>query len=154
MDNGRQADCTQPKEVMADQNLPDAHPAFSSHFSAPIYGDPAGEFAPFGTDEGWDMLHSVAQDRDQLPDSATVTDVLALAGFPDAGGWDENPSGEEWYEDAILVAASAFTLLRLTGQIDDTGRQQALEALDILIDFFGDQPDLQQQRTDLDSWTG
>jgi uncharacterized protein YfeS len=77
-----------------------------------------------------------------------------LAGSPGAGGWDENPSGEEWYEDATLVAASAFTLLRLTGQIDDTGRQQALEALDILIDFFGDQPDLQQQRTDLDSWTG
>jgi hypothetical protein len=154
MDNGRQADCTQPKEVMADQNLPDAHPAFSNHFSAPIYEDAAGEFAPFGTDEGWDTLHSVAQNRDQLPDNATVRDVLALAGFPDAGGWDERPNGEEWYEDATMIAASAFSLLRLTGQIDDTGRHQALEALDILIDFFGDQPELQQQRVDLDSWTG
>jgi hypothetical protein len=47
-----------------------------------------------------------------------------------------------------------FPHFRLTGQIDDTGRHQALEALDILIDFFGDQPELQQQRTDLDSWTG
>jgi uncharacterized protein YfeS len=139
---------------MDDQNLPNAHPAFSSHFSAPIYEDPAGEFAPFGTDQGWDILHSVAQNGDQLPNNATVEDVLALAGFPEAGGWDDNPSGEEWYEDATMVAASAFTLLRLTGQIDDTGRQQALEALAILIDFFGDQPELQQQRTDLDSWTG
>jgi uncharacterized protein YfeS len=90
---------------MADQNFPDAHPAFSSHFSAPIYEDPAGEFAPFGTDEGWDMLHSVAQRRDQLPNNATVKDVLALADFPDAVEWDENPSGEEWYEDATVIAA-------------------------------------------------
>lgn len=139
---------------MADQNLPDAHPAFSSHFSAAIYEDPAGEFAPFGTDEGWEMLHSVAQHRDQLPNNATVKDILALAGFPYAGGGDEHPSGEEWYEDATVIVASAFTLLRLTGQIDDAGRLQASEAFDILVDFFGDQPELQQQRTDLDSWTG
>ena len=100
------------------------------------------------------MLHSVAQHRDQLPNNATVKDILALAGFPDARGWDEHPSGEEWYEDATVIVASAFTLLRLTGQIDDAGRQQASEAFDILVDFFGDQPELQQQRTDLDSWTG
>ncbi|GAA3699333.1 hypothetical protein GCM10023081_40250 [Arthrobacter ginkgonis] len=139
---------------MDDQNLPKAHPAFSRHFSAPIYEDPAGEFAPFGTDEGWDMLYVVAQECDRLPANATVEDVLALAGFPEAGGWDETPSGEEWYEDATLVAASAFTLLRLTGHIDDAGRQQAVEALGILIDFFGDQPELRQQRTDLVNWTG
>lgn len=152
---GRQANLhIQTEEDMDNEKLPNAHPAFSSHFSAPIYEDPAAEFAPFGTDEGWDILHSVAQDRDQLPNNATVNDVLTWAGFPDAGGWDESPSGEEWYEEATLVTASAFTLLRLTGQIDDTGRRQALEAVDILIDFFGDQPELQQQRTDLNSWTG
>jgi hypothetical protein len=35
-----------------------------------------------------------------------------------------------------------------TGQIDDTGLRQALEAVNILIDVLGDQTALQLQRSD------
>lgn len=47
---------------------------------------------------------------------------------------------------------ATFTLLRLTGQIDKTGRVRELGALGILIDFFGDEPELEQQKKDLERW--
>lgn len=38
-----------------DEDLPKAAPAFAAHFTDPIYNDSGGEFAPFGTDEGFDL---------------------------------------------------------------------------------------------------
>jgi len=143
--------CQDPEDTMDDE-LVKAHPAFTRHFSAPIYDDPANELAPFGSDEGWDLLFTVAQRCEELTDTATLDDVLALADVPVADEWGENPEGEQWYEDATFVAAAGFTLLRLTGQIDPAGHQRTLQAVNILIDYFGEHPDLLQQRADLHSW--
>ena len=137
---------------MNEEELPEAHENFTRHFTAPFYEDVAGEFAPFGSDEGWDTLHDAAEKRAELTSGSTVADVLEIVDAPATGGWGESPTAEEWYEDATFVAAAAFTLLRLTGQIDETGRVRALEALDILIDFFGDEPELEQQKKDLERW--
>lgn len=137
---------------MDDDQLPEAHENFARHFTAPIYEDQAEEFAPFGSDEGWDTLNIAAEKRTELTKSTTVADVLEITDAPATGGWGESPTAEEWYEDATFVAAAAFTLLRLTGQIDESGRVRALEALDILIDYFGDEPELEQQKKDLKSW--
>jgi uncharacterized protein YfeS len=137
---------------MNEEQLPEAHENFTRHFLAPIYEDQDGEFAPFGSDEGWDILHLAAKNRNELTSGVTVADLLEFVDAAESGGWGESPTAEEWYEDATFVAAAAFTLLRLTGQIDETGRVRALEALDILIDFFGDQPELEQQKKDLERW--
>jgi hypothetical protein len=32
------------------------HPEFAAHFRDPIYDDEANDLAPFGNDEGWDLL--------------------------------------------------------------------------------------------------
>lgn len=113
-------------------------------------GAEAGKFAPFGSDEGWDTLHIAAEKRNELFNYATVADILEIAEAPVAGEWGESLTAEEWNEDVTFVAVAALTLLRLTGQIDKTGRVRALEALAILIDFFGDEPELEQQKKDLE----
>ncbi|MBB5748991.1 hypothetical protein [Micrococcus sp. TA1] len=41
----------------------------------------------------------------------------------------------------------------MTGQIDPAGHQRTIQAVDILIDCFGEHPDLLQQRADLQSWS-
>ena len=138
---------------MNEEQLPEAHENFKRHFTAPFYEDVTSDLAPFGSDEGWDALHIAAEKRTELTSDSTVADVLEIIDEPEAGEWGESPTGEEWNEDATLVASAAFTLLRLTGQIDETGRVWALEALGILIDYFGDEPELEQQKKDLESWS-
>lgn len=92
------------------------------------------------------------ENRTELHNGSTVADVLEIVDAPAGEEWGESPDAEEWYSDATFVAAAAFTLLRLTGQIDEVGRARALEALDILIDYFGEEPELRQQKNDLERW--
>ena len=40
-----------------------SHPLYVAHFTDPIYTDEAGEFAPFGNDEGADAFLDLAGDR-------------------------------------------------------------------------------------------
>ncbi|QRQ79439.1 hypothetical protein [Glutamicibacter protophormiae] len=138
---------------MEDEQLPVAHENFARHFTAPIYEEQADEFAPFGSDEGWDTLQAAAEKRTELLDGATVADVLDIVDGPAGDEWGDSPDAEEWYSDATFVAAAAFTLLRLTGQIDEIGRERGLEALDILIEYFGEEPELRQQKNDLERWS-
>ena len=138
---------------MEDEQLPAAHENFARHFTAPIYEEQADEFAPFGSDEGWDTLQVATENRTELHNGSTVADVLEIVDAPAGEEWGESPDAEEWYSDATFVAAAAFTLLRLTGQIDEVGRARALEALDILIDYFGEEPELRQQKNDLERWS-
>ena len=42
------------------------HPAYAAHFTDPMYSDAAGEFTPFGNDEGADAFFDLAQDRPAL----------------------------------------------------------------------------------------
>ena len=116
-----------------------AHPAFSAHFVDPIYTDEAGEFAPFGTDEGWDLLHEWGDRRDELGPTSTVADLIAESGLSDVvkqldvreGSGIPTPAGQ--VDAATIVIGAGFTLLRLTGHIDEAGRRQTLKALDVLI---------------------
>lgn len=138
--------------------LPAADPAFARHFTDPVYEDQGGEFAPFGTDEGWDMLYEWAERRSTLDDSTTVADLLNGTDFgwvtetldePEGPGIPE-PAGQ--VDAATIMIGAGFTLLRLTGHIDDEGRRQTLKALDILIRRYGSPPEMVRQRDDLLSW--
>ena len=139
-------------------SLPKADPAFARHFTDPVYEDGSGDFAPFGTDEGWDMLYEWAEHRSQLSKSTTVadliegsdlTDVVQSLNIPERPGIPV-PAGQ--VDAATITIGAGFTLLRLTGHIDDQGRKQTLKALDALIRFYGPHPELRRQRTDLLSW--
>lgn len=146
--------------MTGDDSLPDAAPAFASHFTDPLYDDPASELAPFGTDEGWDMLHEWAERREGLTAATTVRDLLAGSGFE---GIEEQldvperstipqPGGQ--IDAAVITIGAGFTLLRLTGRIDAEGKALTLKALDVLIDRFDSAPELVRQRADLQSFTG
>lgn len=142
------------------EGFPEADPRFAAHFTDPIYDDPAHELAPFGSDEGWDLLYEWAEQRDQLTADTTVADLIGASGFADIvaeleveeGPGIPAPGGQ--VDAATITIGAGFTLLRLTGHIDDEGRQHTLRALDILIDRYGSPPELLQQRADLQSWTG
>ena len=120
--------------------------AFSAHFTDPLYDDPVDEMAPFGSDEGADLLAEWAERRDELDATSTVANVLD----------DSPPHGlaPGTVDDAIAVRSAGFVLLRLTGHIDDAGRRATLAALDTLMgpDAFGPDRVLRRQRDDLRSW--
>lgn len=123
------------------------HPDFATHFRDPLYDDEADDFAPFGNDEGWDLITDWAKRSDELDSGSTLAQIAP-----------------EWFEDAPLVPAglneddvdlndivisAGFTLLRLTGQIGEADRALVLRALDIRDRTYGPQRETQQMRTDL-----
>ncbi len=132
--------------------LPPAHSRFVRHFTHAIYSDPVDEFTPFGTDEGADILAMALDGQPVLDESSTVRDVLAeeiddveefIAEIP-----DDAPD-----LDGIVIGAG-FTLLRLTGQVDDTGREWLVAALERSKAFYrgNDRGTFQQMLTDLASF--
>jgi hypothetical protein len=139
--------------------LPAEHPSFAAHFTDPVYSDVVGEFAPFGTDEGFELLQSWADRREDLSPTATLAWLLAESGLDDLLGQldaDEpgmipEPGGQ--IDAATFVVAAGFTLLRLTGRIDEDGKSLTLRALDVLITRYDAPPELLRQRDDLLSWT-
>lgn len=123
------------------------HPDFAAHFRDPLYDDPADDLAPFGNDEGWDLLTDWAARSDELDSGSTLAQIAP-----------------EWFEDAPLVPddldqdnvdlndiviGAGFTLLRLTGQISEADRALVLRALDIRDRTYGQQRETRRMRTDL-----
>jgi uncharacterized protein YfeS len=130
-----------------DTDLGPKHPSFAAHFQDPIYDDPADELAPFGSDEGADLLEEWVDRAEELDSGSTWTQIA-----------------REWFEDAPLLPAdlneddvdlndivigAGFTLLRLSGRISEADRALMLRALDMRERTYGQQPQTQQMRTDL-----
>jgi uncharacterized protein YfeS len=143
------------------------HPRFADHFTADVYSDLGAQFGPFGSDEGYDMLSEWSGRSIELSPSSTVRDLLAGAdedaddedaGSVDSVFFDVLDSSADPADDAVdeatLVLGAGFTLLRLTGQIDAEGEQVTLEALDAVESFYGSQPEFDQMRQDLLTFTG
>ena len=133
---------------MPNENLPLAHENFAQHFTAGFYEDTGNELAPFGSDEGFDIITLAQEHSDSLTDKTTVEELLDIVEAPLERDWDEEPEDE----DAVLIASAAFALLRITGRIDKAGRKKALKALEVLLDAQGDEPELLQQKADLKRW--
>lgn len=146
--------------MMDNEDLTEAAPAFTAHFSDAVYDDPAGEFAPFGTDEGFDMLHEWAERREELGPDTTVADLVEESGFADIDAELDSPEGPgipvpgAQVDAATITIGAGFTLLRLTGRIDEEGRRQTLKALEVLIRRWDSPQELLRQQADLESWTG
>jgi len=114
-----------------------------------VYEDAGGDFVPFGTDEGLGPAVRVGT-------AARRTGTRGDGGRPDR----EKPglpstktlTGQTSMPPQSPVGAG-FTLLRPTGRIDEQARQQTLEALDLLIEYYDSPQELVVQRRDLESWT-
>ena len=137
-----------------ESDLPVPHPGFVARFTDPLYEDEGEELAPFGSDEGWDLVREWGERRDELSADATVQEVLDESPFPEAvahlGDPDERVPGPLGGVDAATyVIASGFTLLRLTGRIDHEGRAATLRALDALARHMGPRPEIDLMRKDL-----
>lgn len=141
-----------------DNSFPPGVPAFRAHFTDPVYDDGGDEMAPFGSDEGWDMLMEWGERRDELSARTTVRELLDESDFgemideldvPEPPGIPM-PAGQ--VDAATITIGAGFTLLRLTGHIDEEGRRLVLKALDILIARYESPPQLLRQRADLTSW--
>ena len=129
--------------------LPEAHPAFAAHFTDPLYESAGEEFAPFGSDEGWDLVMDWAERRDELGPDSTLETVLGRDDVRNVAGPVEGADG---IETAMFLVGGAFVLLRLTGRIGEDDRALALEALDFQLAQAPGEPALERQRADLASW--
>ena len=123
---------------------PARHPAFRAHFRSGVYTDYSSEFAPFGHDDGSDLLDHWSSHAKELGPHSTIGDVIAGSDVFDPV---ELPPAE--LPDAWAVMTAAITLLRFTGRIGATDHAAALRALDILIGEYGEQRELVRMRADL-----
>lgn len=97
-----------------------AHPEFRRRFPDPLYrGD--NEFGPFNTDEGSDMVAEWSKRRDELTSISSIAQLLEDGSSAADGQMEPNPDE--------LVIAAGFTLLRLTGHINDDDRRTLVRAL-------------------------
>lgn len=129
--------------------LPDPHPAFAAHFTDPLYDDVGAELAPFGSDEGWELVMDGADRREEIAADPTLATLLRTDDVRTVAG---DMVGVDGLETAMFVTSGAFALLRLVGRISEADRALALEAIDFQLAQLPDEPALVRQRADLDSW--
>lgn len=113
-----------------------AHPAFMQHFQEDFYLDCTDELAPFGSDEGADVLdmfgEALRKDRDIdfLEGAYTIlSDWLE----EDISTPDDRMMNGDRLSCDIVILASAFASIKLTGRITDDLKRSAHEALKGLI---------------------
>ena len=144
---------------MTESGLPRPATAFAEHFTDPLYDDVGNDFAPFGSDEGSDLLAEWGDRRDQLDRDSTLATVLRCEPreVAEIAGPMQDVDG---LETAMTVTSAAFVLLRLVGHLGEEDRRLALEAVDFQIRTVTDMNPgidreldvLKTQREDLESW--
>jgi uncharacterized protein YfeS len=139
--------------------LPEPALPFAQHFTDPLYEDQGDDLAPFGSDEGSDLLAEWGERREELGPSATLATVLECE--PNDVAEVAGPmEGVDGIETASFITSAAFVLLRLVGHLDETDRELALAAVDFQIrtlpminpEFQETPRALRIQRDDLTRW--
>jgi uncharacterized protein YfeS len=137
-----------------DDVLPDAHPAFRAAFPGDLYDDEADEFAPFGSDEGWDAMAEIVDGHTPLADDVTLRDLAEEYLDWDAADFEDDDLDSTEESDFVMTGV-AFTILRLTGRIDEEGRLWLLAALRRQQTRYGaDIAELRQMIGDLEALAG
>ena len=137
--------------MLDDEPFPPPHPAFAAHFTDPLYEDEGEDLAPFGSDEGWDMLREWLERQGELNSASTIAQVLEIERGAEEAEFG-TLEGLDGVEPATFFSSAAFLVLRLTGQLDDADRALALRALDLLNAHVGGSPVIDRQIDDLRSW--
>lgn len=132
------------------EDLPVPHPAFIAHARSAVYDDFGSEFAPFGSDEGFDAIHNLYDRLPTLPPGFTLREVVGA-------DWPVLLDGIAGAIDEILNAAPhligyGFAILRSTGRIDPEGREVVLRALRGMLSAEPGAAELGQLIADLDAW--
>ena len=142
---------------LPEDGLPEAVPSFRAHFTDPVYDSEDEELAPFGSNEGWELVSSWGRRPDELGPDSTIATVLDVD--PGDVREVEGPmEGTDGLQTASAIRGAAFTLLRLAGHLGEEDRSLALDVIDFeltTMDWLTEeerQP-LLTQRADLASWT-
>ncbi|GAB3989114.1 hypothetical protein [Nocardioides marmoraquaticus] len=95
---------------------PPRDPRYTAHFTDPLYDDVADDCAPFGSDQGSDLLHDVEQAGRTIAPDATIESLLPWGSvesfFADAERGD--------VDGLLLIYATGFLLLRYRGDLSGT----------------------------------
>lgn len=113
------------------------HPAFSAHFSDPLYRNTSPETAPFGGDEGADLFEEWRQRKAELSAGTAISSVL---------GWTDEEldaalqslSSIDDLETAASIRGAGFVVLALTGSISGADLARVLRCLDTEIQIYSD----------------
>jgi hypothetical protein len=92
-----------------------AHPKYVSHFVDPLYDSNILDSAPFGSDQGADMLHDVEMAGGVLPPDASIETVLPWGDV--AGYFAAAQKGD--VDGLLFIYAAGFLLLRFNGHIEE-----------------------------------
>ena len=111
-----------------DADFPRPHPAFAEHFTDPIYHDQGDELAPFGSDEGFDTLHTSQEHPEDLTACTTVRSLLGPDWVAPSGPATQPAEDDDPAADGVVVGVG-FTLLLMTGHIDAEGKQLVSDAV-------------------------
>ena len=118
-----------PEPVESDGSLPEPHPAFRAHFTAPFYADQGDEFAPFGNDEASDSVADLLAVRHRIVETTTLRALAAVAFGDEAKSVFENLQYDDDHVDPIIIGVG-FLLIYLTGRIDDEGRRALIASIE------------------------
>ncbi len=91
------------------------HPKYVAHFIDPLYDSRTMDSAPFGSDQGADMLHDVEMSGGVLRPDASIETVLP---WGDVDGYFAD--AEKGDVDGLsFIYAAGFLLLRFNAHIDE-----------------------------------
>lgn len=114
-----------------------AHPRFNAHFQEDFYLDCTDEYSPFGSDEGADVLvmfeDAIRKERDFdfLEGAYAVLSDWLEEDISTPDDWMLN--GDRFVCDVVILA-SAFASIKLTGRITDALKRSAHEALTTIVE--------------------
>lgn len=92
-----------------------SHPKYVAHFTDPLYDSRTLDSAPFGSDQGADMLHEVEMSGGALPPDASIETVLP---WGDVDGYFA--AAEKGDVDGLsFIYAAGFLLLRFNAHIEE-----------------------------------
>ena len=136
--------------AIAEVVLPPAHPRYLEVFGDPFYEDQVHDFAPFGSDEGWDAMADLVEHPPAVTGADTVRGLARRVwDWDDGTAFDQDGLLETEYTDPAVIGI-AFTLLRVTGHLDEEGRERLVAALRRQRERFGDDvPDFTRMLADL-----
>lgn len=106
---------------------------YAAHFVDPLYESRVLDAAPFGSDQGADMLHDVEAAGGVLAVGATLGSLLP---WGDVDGCFAAAIGGD-VDGLQLIYAAGFLLLRYGGQIDESDHATLCRALEGIAEVMG-----------------
>lgn len=92
-----------------------AHPRYVAHFADPLYDSNFLDSAPFGSDQGADMLHAVEMSGGVLPPDPSIETVLPWGTVK--GYFADAQNGD--IDGLLFIYAAGFLLLRFNAHLEE-----------------------------------